>query len=834
MAAEGLSTAFALAPSQSLQPQSGRTAPHLQPVLRGVAGAPAPSDHRRLATVACVTVTAVSLAIRRKRMGAGDARRTRLGRHGAVVDTTRLVGIGAPPRGLGHRLSALRGLGSDWATLQPSDDVQADVEEMIRVKLPMKDAGGAVLTQFRCVFPKSLERYGEEHELKRGSTDNVYMLTPSNSPYVLVGLHEGIFAESFLEVLGQDDLSKLGKIIIQFFDGKQSRTLEAIVSARPAGLTKLEVHCSNPIRVALQNGMPSELLDKISLIAIKNKHRVVVEEGRELQFVLAPTPKLPEAAVAFDPLTGTLFSGKFFSGHSALDKRCAPFDKKGRQGWEQFAEDWFHLFDTYFFTATAQKAIRRIFMLAEALRGPDVQLLAPLHGPVVRDQCWKLMAKYEAWTEAKLRKEDRRDSEVLVMYASAYGNTKAMANAIEKGLRTSGVSVNSLNLEHCTMQELSSAFTSCNGFCVGSPTLGGEMPTQVKEALGFILSAGTYSSGTKKPCGVFGSYGWSGEAVDDINFKLKDSGFPLAFDPIRVKFKPTEGDIGCCEEAGVKMAQKLQKVLREMKRRRVRKIEQLSESGSGMAAFTKMRSSQCVLTLKRKNGSDVILPIAWVSQASFDPPAISISVNKKLLDRYVLEFNADESIRLLWDKYDADQSGALDTDELTELLKDMGLSMEMEQAMEIIDKDKSGDVTFDELAAVAVEGQLADSINAFQRMLSLQNAVSKKGESIDFTISVMPDGVTPEEMKQPEFHKKAKPANGRKVLAGAHAYMECDVTDALDAGDHMILLAGVKKGKVLNDKSLTSLTTAEAELARGQAVYGRDEEDVPAQEPIPA
>ena len=125
---------------------------------------------------------------------------------------------------------------------------------------------------------------------------------------------------------------------------------------------------------------------------------------------------------------------------------------------------------------------------------------APLstQGPVVREQCWKLMAKYEAWTEQKLRKETRKDFkvrvdlergswecdqvlllllllllflflddsnlgefvssekanmepentswkhlpnhhffQVLVMYASAYGHTKTLAASITKGLQQS-------------------------------------------------------------------------------------------------------------------------------------------------------------------------------------------------------------------------------------------------------------------------------------------------------------------------------------------------------------------------------------------------------------
>lgn len=40
-----------------------------------------------------------------------------------------------------------------------------------------------------------------------------------------------------------------------------------------------------------------------------------------------------------------------------------------------------------------------------------------------------------------------------------------------------------------------------------------------------------------KPCGVFGSYGWSGEAIDILETRLKDTGFSLAFPSIRSKFR---------------------------------------------------------------------------------------------------------------------------------------------------------------------------------------------------------------------------------------------------------------------------------------------------------
>ena len=63
---------------------------------------------------------------------------------------------------------------------------------------------------------------------------------------------------------------------------------------------------------------------------------------------------------------------------------------------------------------------------------------------------------------------------------------------------------------------------------------------QVQTALGAILRA---QEAKQMPCGVFGSFGWSGEAVDEMEKRLQDAGFKLAFDSIRVKFKPTARDL---------------------------------------------------------------------------------------------------------------------------------------------------------------------------------------------------------------------------------------------------------------------------------------------------
>lgn len=83
-----------------------------------------------------------------------------------------------------------------------------------------------------------------------------------------------------------------------------------------------------------------------------------------------------------------------------------------------------------------------------------------------------------SWTASQIAVAN--DCSVAVLYASAYGNTAALAQAISRGITKAGVGVETLNLENATLEEVSAAVARCAGFVIGSPTLGGHMPTQVR------------------------------------------------------------------------------------------------------------------------------------------------------------------------------------------------------------------------------------------------------------------------------------------------------------------------------------------------------------------
>ncbi|MEL6166997.1 MAG: flavin oxidoreductase, partial [Cyanobacteria bacterium J06628_3] len=159
---------------------------------------------------------------------------------------------------------------------------------------------------------------------------------------------------------------------------------------------------------------------------------------------------------------------------------------------------------------------------------------------------------------------------------------------------------------------------ACDGLIIGSPTLGGHAPTQIQTALGIILS----TAAKTKLAGVFGSYGWSGEAVDLIENKFKDANYRLGFESIRVRFTPTPEILKQCIQSGALFAENLKK---DKKLRSSRQVVTETHIDRTEQAVGRIVGSLCVVTTRDGDSHKGVLT-SWVSQASFNPPGIMIAI----------------------------------------------------------------------------------------------------------------------------------------------------------------------------------------------------------------
>ncbi len=435
-------------------------------------------------------------------------------------------------------------------------------------------------------------RFEIEYALERGTTSNSYLIRGDRT--ALLDFPGQSFTDRFITTLAQQiDPAALDYIVLGHINPNRVATLKVLLDKAP----DVTLVCSNPAAKALEDLLEGAS-PKIQVVK-GGEAEIDLGQGHRLRFLPVPTPRWPEGLWTYDEYTQVLFSNKFFGLH-----RCdnAVYDLN----WSALLED-----RRYYFDCLMAPNSRQVSVALEKLRGLNVRMFAPVHGPVVRYHTHELRQAYQDWSQQQKGKA----LSVALVYASAYGNTATIAQTLARGITKAGVAVESINAEQADPDDIKSAIEKSAGFLIGSPTLGGHAPTQIQTALGIILSTASKT----QLAGVFGSFGWSGEAIDLLENKLKDGGYSLAFDPIRVKFKPTESTLQYCEEVGTDYAQALKKVKRaKAPRTPATSVEQ---------AVGRIVGSLCVVTTRKGDASSAMLA-SWVSQATFAPPGFTVAVAK--------------------------------------------------------------------------------------------------------------------------------------------------------------------------------------------------------------
>ena len=138
---------------------------------------------------------------------------------------------------------------------------------------------------------------------------------------------------------------------------------------------------------------------------------------------------------------------------------------------------------------------------------------------------------------------------VLIIYDSKTGNTASMASAIAEGARSEGAEITVHKLgEKFPMEELSRA----DAILVGSPTHYSSTTSEMRHFLESVHELGKarkLNLKGKRGAG-FGSYGWSGEALERITGALKVLGLVVKSPALKIVESPGENDLAKCREFG--------------------------------------------------------------------------------------------------------------------------------------------------------------------------------------------------------------------------------------------------------------------------------------------
>ncbi len=135
-----------------------------------------------------------------------------------------------------------------------------------------------------------------------------------------------------------------------------------------------------------------------------------------LTFVFAPMVHWPEVMVTYDSADKVLFSADGFGKFGALDVE----------------EDWDCEARRYYIGIVGKYGAQ-VQALLKAAATLDIQIICPLHGPVLTENLGHYIEKYDIWSSYKVESEG-----VMIAYASVYGNTKKAAEKLAETLKAKG------------------------------------------------------------------------------------------------------------------------------------------------------------------------------------------------------------------------------------------------------------------------------------------------------------------------------------------------------------------------------------------------------------
>jgi len=168
------------------------------------------------------------------------------------------------------------------------------------------------------------------------------------------------------------------------------------------------------------------------------ERRIVVAEGDKLElgshtltFVAAPMVHWPEVMVTYDECDKVLFSADGFGKFGALDVE----------------EDWACEARRYYIGIVGKYGPQVQALLKKAA-GLDIQIICPLHGPVLKENLGYYINLYDIWSSYGVESEG-----VVIAYTSVYGHTKEAVELLEKALRGKGCEVVVHDLARCDMAE---------------------------------------------------------------------------------------------------------------------------------------------------------------------------------------------------------------------------------------------------------------------------------------------------------------------------------------------------------------------------------------------
>ena len=382
--------------------------------------------------------------------------------------------------------------------------------------------------------------------LAKGTTYNAYLL--STEKPTVIDTVDMEFGREFVEYLSElIDPNEIQYIVINHTEPDHSGGMAALANRAP----NATIVCTG---IAVNELKEMYKLHSRNFLVVKDGDTLDIG-GKVLKFKETPYLHTAETMITYCVDDKILFPCDIFSTHVAVNEVFA--DEAG-----------FDITDDFigYYNAIIHPHRRYVRTLIHALEDMDVQMIAPSHGFILRENVQKYIDLY-----ASLSADTVQDKKVTIVYTTIRRNTKKVAEHLKKTFEENEIQTEIFNADKSDKAEILESIKVADAVFIGSSTKYADMIGNLED----VLKDMTKMDLEGKIGAAFGSYGWSGEAIEVIQDYLnqtnmdiqstsnviKTTGMTHVEFPVRVRFTPKDEQLQKIEHSAAFVADLLRSAI---------------------------------------------------------------------------------------------------------------------------------------------------------------------------------------------------------------------------------------------------------------------------------
>jgi flavorubredoxin len=266
-----------------------------------------------------------------------------------------------------------------------------------------------------------------------------------------------------------------------------------------------------------------------------------------LVFYEAPYVHWPETMVTYDKKSKILFSCDAFGSYGALGGKI--FDDEVSEAEREFFEEE----ALRYYANIVAKFSRFVIKAINSILDLDISIIAPSHGLIWRKNPKRIVDLYMKWAEYAENPSTLEDG-ITLIFASMYGNTNKMMNAIAQGVGKSGIPLKIFDVSRTHVSYILPYLWKYKGIIVGTPTY----EVKLFPPMAYVLDMAIRKRIFNKKAFFFGSFGWNDGAKRDFLEMAKKLKW-TTLDEFEFIGGPSEEELKKGEEIGEKFAKEILK-----------------------------------------------------------------------------------------------------------------------------------------------------------------------------------------------------------------------------------------------------------------------------------